>query len=228
MKIEIINLSKTYKNGKVGLSPLQFNIQSGSIVALTGGNGAGKSTFIKLLTNVIRPSSGRIKWEGQRFSYMPDDLEFPPNLTAIEGLTLLGAIKNVDDDTISSLLKKVGLFDVRHQKIETFSKGMKQRLSFAQALLSDEEVLILDEPTNGLDPYWVKWFKNCLIEEKRNGRTIIFSTHHLHLVEELADEMLFFQDGNVIIKEKIKDITKTAKSLEEVIIEKLEDVFQLP
>lgn len=224
--IQIKQLSKKYKTGNIGLHPFDFEIEKGSIVALTGGNGAGKSTFIKLLTNIIRPTTGSIQWGAQRFSYMPDDMEFPTNLTGLEAIKLLGALRNVEEEKCSRLLEQVGLYDVRNQKIETFSKGMKQRLCFAQALLSNEKVLILDEPTNGLDPYWIKWMKSFLLEEKRKGKTIIFSTHNFSFVDDIADELLFFYEGHLLIQNKVNTLKLHSSSIENTIVSKLEQLMQ--
>ncbi|BCB04203.1 ABC transporter ATP-binding protein [Bacillus sp. KH172YL63] len=219
-------LTKIYPTGRTGLDSFHYEIPSGTIVALTGGNGAGKSTLIKMLTGIIKPTAGSIDWHGQRFSYMPDDLEFPEVLTAFEALALLGALKNVDRDACQRLLRYVGLENVGHEKIGTFSKGMKQRLAFAQALLSDEEVLILDEPTNGLDPYWIKWMKESLLREKAKGKTIIFSTHELSFAESVADELIFFYEGNTLIRDSVDNLKKSGKSVEDVIVAELEGLIQ--
>ncbi|MEL3971722.1 ABC transporter ATP-binding protein [Rossellomorea oryzaecorticis] len=222
--IQVQSLSKTYKSGKAGLHPFDHQIPQGTALALTGGNGAGKSTLIKLLATIIKPSSGTITPGGRSFSYMPDDLEFPLQLTAIEALGMLGVLKKVDGKRSLQLLKEVGLYDARHQKIGTFSKGMKQRLSFAQAMLSDDDILILDEPTNGLDPYWIKWLKTYLKKERQEGKTIIFSTHDLSLVEDLADEMLFFYEGKVLIRGRVGELRGNGERLEDVIVKRLEEL----
>ncbi|WLR41223.1 ABC transporter ATP-binding protein [Bacillus carboniphilus] len=223
--IEISQLSKKYRTGKIGFQPFTYQVPLGQCVALLGGNGAGKSTFLKLLTNNIRPTTGQVNWGEDQFAYMPDDLEFPANLTAIEAIKLLGTLKKVDSKKCNSLLKEVGLYEVRNERINTYSKGMKQRLSFVQTLLSDEKVLLLDEPTNGLDPYWVKWLKNRLLEEKSKGKTIVFSTHTLSFVEELADEVLFFYEGKVILQDNVKSLLQESRSLEDVIVEKIEKLI---
>ncbi|MCC5803595.1 ABC transporter ATP-binding protein [Rossellomorea vietnamensis] len=220
--IVIHELTKTYKTGKTGLYPLNYEIPKGQIVALTGGNGAGKSTLIKLLTGIMKPTSGSVKWNGQSFSYMPDDLGFPEELTAFEVMKLLGTLKAAESASCQRMLQYVGLEDVQHQRIGTFSKGMKQRLAFAQTLLSKEDILILDEPTNGLDPYWIKWMKKCLLKEKQKGKTIIFSTHELSFAESIADDLLFFYDGKTLIHDALKNLSDSSETLETIIVRELE------
>ena len=222
--IVIQELTKTYKTGKTGLHPLNYEISKGKIVALTGGNGAGKSTLIKLLTGIMKPTSGSVEWNGQSFSYMPDDLGFPEELTAFEVMKLLGTLKNADAASCQQVLEYVGLDDVKNQRIGTFSKGMKQRLAFAQALLSKEDVLILDEPTNGLDPYWIKWMKECLLQEKQKGKTIIFSTHELSFAESIADDLLFFYNGKSLIHDTLKNLRGSSETLETIIVRELENL----
>lgn len=224
MMIKINNLSKRYPNKKYGLYPLNYEIKEGTIVALTGGNGAGKSTFIKLLTGIVRPTTGNITWNRKKYSYMPDDLEFPEHFTALEALEVLGALKNVKLSRCLNVLEYVGLYDVRNEKIGTFSKGMKQRLSFAQVLLADEEALILDEPTNGLDPYWLKWLKESLVSKKESGKTIIFSTHDLTFAEQIADEVLFFYSGSVLLQQSMQALSLKDNTLENIIVAKLEEL----
>ncbi|MFC6040684.1 ABC transporter ATP-binding protein [Paenisporosarcina macmurdoensis] len=224
--IQINQISKTYDTGKVGLHSLDLTITPGEIVALTGGNGAGKSTMIHLLTNILKPTSGTIDWGEKKYSYMPDDLEFPTHVTAWEWLKLLGAFKEVDDKKILRAATDVGLESQLHQRISTFSKGMKQRLAFAQTLLANEDVMILDEPTNGLDPYWVKWMKTTLDAKRKEGKTIIFSTHDLSFVEEIADVMLFFHEGKVLFQYKAQEWRAKPKSLESIVIDQLVQVYE--
>ncbi|MCZ8538340.1 ABC transporter ATP-binding protein [Paenisporosarcina quisquiliarum] len=222
--IRINQISKTYKMGKVGLHPMDLLIAPGEIIAFIGGNGAGKSTLIQLLTNILKPTTGTIDWGEQQFSYMPDDLEFPTHVTAWELLKLLGAIKAVEDEKVLLAATTVGLQNHLHQRIETFSKGMKQRLAFAQTLLANEDVMILDEPTNGLDPYWVKWMQTILDAKRKEGKTIIFSTHDISFVERLADKMLFFNEGRVLFQYQAKEWRENPKSLEETILDQLNRV----
>ena len=197
--LEANHLSNVYKNNR-GLKDVSFTVQKGRILALAGGNGAGKSTLIRLLTGQEKPMSGELKWqESQAIRYMPDDVDFPSMLTAAEVLQLLSSLKRIDKKEQEQVLKRVGLWDVRKQRVQQFSKGMRQRLNLAQSLLGAGSLLILDEPTNGLDPFWIAELKKMMLEQKEMGNTVIFSTHLLGFVEEVADDVLVLHEGNILL-----------------------------
>lgn len=202
------DLVKQYSK-RTQIGEINFSIQEGEIFALCGGNGAGKSTLIKMLTGIIKPSSGNIRLHGKvvnplendfkmLFSYMPDVMLLPEQLTAREVLRFFGQLRRVSNERVEKVLELTGLSEVGDQLINHYSKGMQQRLSLAQALLPDVKLLILDEPTNGLDPFWVYRLKEILLEEQRAGTTIIFTTHILSFVEELANRVAFLEKGKVI------------------------------
>lgn len=227
--LELKQISKIYRNGSK-VEDISFSIGKGEIVALCGGNGAGKSTLIKIITGIIRQTGGEVLQDGktadtisrryrESFSYMPDDMLFPRQLTAKEVLSFFSALRGVPGERADEVLELVGLYGEKHRQISRFSKGMQQRLSFAQALLADTPLLIMDEPTNGLDPYWVWKFKEIIQEEKRKGKAILFTTHILPLVEEIADKAVFLEEGKLIHFDTVKEIMKTgdgAVSLESV------------
>ena len=205
--IRIEGLAKHYSPTKK-IRDISFSINKPEIFALCGGNGAGKSTLIKMLTGIMKPTKGKILIDGKQvdtqrkeikelFSYMPDEMLFPRQLTGLEVLTFFARLRGISDEKVTDALQQVGLFDVRNMQIKQYSKGMQQRLSLAQALLPEVQLRILDEPTNGLDPLWVYRFKEIIQEEKRQGRTIFFTTHILSLVEELADRAAFMQEGKL-------------------------------
>lgn len=214
--IEFSTVSKLY-NKTSGVKDVSFNVKSGEVFALCGGNGAGKSTVIKLMTGILQPDRGSIKVNGQdknenefaykeMFSFMPDEMVFPPQLTGQETLRFFARLRNISNERVEAILKQVGLFDVRNQIIKQCSKGMQQRLALAQALLPDASFLILDEPTNGLDPYWVYKFKELILSEKEKGKTIIFTTHILSLVEDIADRAAFMEEGKLILCENVQTL----------------------
>ena len=150
---------------------------------------------------------------------MPDDVDFPHTLTAAEVLKLLASLKKATKEQQENVLREVGLLEVKKQKVRHFSKGMRQRLNLAQSLLGGDGLLIMDEPTNGLDPYWVWKFKEIIQEEKRKGKAILFTTHILPLVEEIADKAVFLEEGKLIHFDTVKEIMKNgdgAVSLESV------------
>ena len=205
--IKLEGLAKHYSETKK-ITDINLTVNKAEIFALCGGNGAGKSTLIKMLTGILKPTAGKILMDGEQvnpgsfayknqFSYMPDEMLFPRQLTGLEVLTFFARLRKIDDEKVSDALKQVGLYEERNMPVKQYSKGMQQRLSLAQALLPDVPLRILDEPTNGLDPYWVYRFKEIMMEEKRQGRTIFLTTHILSLVEELADRAAFMEGGSI-------------------------------
>ncbi|MGV2940308.1 ABC transporter ATP-binding protein [Mesobacillus sp. LC4] len=205
--IRIEGLAKHYSETK-RINDITFTIEKPEIFALCGGNGAGKSTLIKMLTGMMKPTAGKVLMDGQvidpqkqdfknLFSYMPDEMLFPRQLTGLEVLIFFARLRGINNEKVIATLQQVGLYDVKNMQIKQYSKGMQQRLSLAQALLPDVPLRILDEPTNGLDPLWVYRFKEIVQEEKKQGRTIFFTTHILSLVEELADRAAFMQEGQL-------------------------------
>ena len=206
MLVEAKSLSNIYGNGR-GLIEATFSMQEGRILALAGGNGAGKSTLIRLLTGQEKQKSGELLWQvRQDVRYMPDDVDFPSMLTATEILQLLASLKKVGKKEIEEVLKRVGLWEVRKQKVQQFSKGMRQRLNLAQSLLGSGRLLILDEPTNGLDPFWIAELKKMMLEEKEKGCTVLFSTHLLAFAEDLADDILILHEGKVLATGDLQEV----------------------
>jgi len=208
--VEIHQLSKSVKKKQL-LMPLNYQLDKGKIFALCGGNGAGKSTLIKLITRLIKPTTGHVKINGitgnknkrdfiKQFGYMPDDFKFNKSFTTKETIKFYARMKKISEARYKETLEEVGLLDKINDKVGSFSKGMNQRLLLAQSLLANPNILILDEPTNGLDPYWVQQFCDLMIKAKDNGQTVIFSTHDLHVAEQIADEVMFLSSGEVISK----------------------------
>lgn len=223
MLLEANKLSHVYDNRR-GLQEASFSLQTGRVLALVGGNGAGKSTLIRLLTGQEKQKSGEIIWhKPQTIRYMPDDVDFPSMLSAIEILQLLASFKNVEKEEQENVLRRVALWDVRKQRVKQFSKGMRQRLNLAQSLLGNGSLLILDEPTNGLDPFWIAELKKIMLEEKSKGCTVIFSTHLLAFAEEVADDVLVLHEGKILISGSLKEILlqENSSSLENLWLKKL-------
>ncbi|WP_025114850.1 ABC transporter ATP-binding protein [Lysinibacillus fusiformis] len=221
--LEARNIANVYENGR-GLKEATFTLHSGKVLALVGSNGAGKSTLIRLLTGQEKGKSGEMIWhKPEVIRYMPDDVNFPTMLTAAEIFELLASLKQVAQDEQECILKRVSLWDVRNQPAKQFSKGMLQRLNLAQSLLGSGTLLILDEPTNGLDPFWIAQLKNVMLEEKNKGNTVIFSTHLLSFAEEIADDVLVLHDGEIIISGAITEIftQENSTSLEEIWLKRL-------
>lgn len=208
MIVEARNLQQIYKNNR-GIHEANFKIRKGRIVALAGGNGAGKSTLIRMLTRQEKPSGGKLIWHYEEFvRYMPDDVDFPSTLTAEEVLGLLASLKKVGKVEQDEMLKRVGLFEVKKQKVSSFSKGMRQRLNLAQSLIGGDGLIIMDEPTNGLDPYWIAQLKEIMVAERNRGATVLFSTHMLAFAENLADDVIILHEGRMLAAGELQQLLK--------------------
>lgn len=219
--LKISQLSKTYGKKQV-LAPTDLTVYDGECVVLCGGNGAGKSTLIKLITGIERPTTGNFEFTVQnkkKFGFMPDQMYFSPELTALEVLRYYANFLGVKEDKVCNLLKKVGLWDVRNQRVGSFSKGMSQRINLAQALLADVDVYIFDEPTNGLDPYWVIEFKKIIHDLKAEGKTILLTSHIMRDVVEISDRVIILFEGQVMEDGSLDEIYSRQQC------DNLEDVF---
>lgn len=203
--LHVNKLCKVMK-GKALVQNVSFTIHAGQILALCGGNGAGKSTVLRMVAGIMLPTSGEVSVNGQsptskrtRFAeqigYMPDDFRFSHSLSAEETLQFWADLKNVGTDRVIDVLDMVGLGNHKKQRVTTFSKGMRQRLLFAQAVLSKPPLLIMDEPTNGLDPYWMQEFAQLMKSIRAEGQMVVFSTHQLEIAEDVADEVVFLNQG---------------------------------
>ena len=219
--LEIKGVTKTYGK-KTVLHPTNLEIKTGKCVAVCGGNGAGKSTLIKIITGIEKATTGSIQFhtkDKKQFSYMPDHMNFHSELTPVEVLDYYASFIGAKKEKIQEVLEKVGLWDKRNNKVGSFSKGMTQRVNLAQALLADVDLYILDEPTNGLDPFWVIQFKQILQELINKGKTVVLSSHIMRDVVEICDEIVILFEGKV----------KSAGTLEEIYSEtgctSLEEVF---
>jgi len=211
MKLDIDNLTKVYSGGVRALSAFSLQLGPG-VLGLLGPNGAGKSTLMRILATVTRPTSGRVTWNGADISrdpdvlrselgYLPQDFGVYPNLTAVEFLEYIAAVKGLSGPAarrrIDELLVLVNLADVRRRPIGGFSGGMRQRVGIAQALLNDPRLLIVDEPTAGLDPEERVRFRN-LLSELGGERTVILSTHIVSDVEAVATEIALIAQGRLL------------------------------
>ncbi|MBG9588652.1 ABC transporter ATP-binding protein [Cytobacillus firmus] len=222
MIVELKELSKAYKK-KTALAPLNLHIDQGECIVLCGGNGAGKSTMIKMLTGVESPTTGSVMFHSKQqkpFAYMPDQMMFPAELTPYEILDYYARFLNKDKETIKLALEKTGLWSERNQKAGGFSKGMSQRLNLAQCLLADTDIYILDEPTDGLDPYWVIQLKKIIKELKEKNKTIIISSHIMRDAIEISDKLIILFNGKIKFHGTLDQAYREYKcsSLEEVFL----------
>ncbi|AFQ45302.1 ABC transporter ATP-binding protein [Desulfosporosinus meridiei] len=193
----------------VAVNKLNMSIEQGEIFALLGHNGAGKSTLIKMILGLVNPTSGGILIDeleyGQKskeiknlIGYLPERMNFYDNLSAWETLTFYAKLKGVSANRCEEALGQVGLADVKHRKVGAFSKGMQQRLGLAQAIIHRPKLLVLDEPTTGLDPIGILELKEMIRTWNKEGTTMFFSSHNLSDVQELAENIAIMHKGSVV------------------------------
>ena len=209
MELEFSNLTKEFGQFRA-VNEVSYTMQNG-VYGLLGVNGAGKTTLMRMLTTLMKPTSGQITWDGQDIfemdgkyrkllGYLPQDFGFYPDFSVYDYLMYIAALKGirpaVAKQRVKELLKQVGLIKARHKKMKTLSGGMKRRAGIAQAMLNDPRILILDEPTAGLDPSERIRFRN-LISELSEDRIVLLSTHIVSDVEYIANEILLMQDGQL-------------------------------
>lgn len=207
-RLEIKSASKVFKK-KIALHPFSLKVAAGECIALCGGNGAGKSTLLHILAGISSPGEGTVIIEDvdllknrksyvSLIGYMPDEFYAQETLTVQEFLCFYGSFRNIPQTRIMEVIRILGLEEKKHEMVKHLSKGMRQRLLFGQAWAATPAVLILDEPTNGLDPYWIDVFITLLKDIKNSGSTIIFSTHMMDVASEVADRVLFMEDGKLV------------------------------
>ena len=225
--IQINDLTKTYRGGVKALDGISLDIGMG-MFGLVGPNGAGKTTLMRILAGLLRPSSGRVIAFGHDMStasgrlaakanlgYLPQELGLYPNLNAYEFLDYMAILKGVTDATerkrqINDLLEKVRLTDVAKRRLKTYSGGMKRRIGIAQALLGNPRLLIVDEPTAGLDPEERVRFRN-LLADMALERTIILSTHIVEDISQSCNDLAVMRSGNVIFRGSPSDLIERAR-----------------
>lgn len=219
--IKCNNLIKKYDDRNV-VDNISFSVNKGTIFALLGANGAGKTTTIKMILNLIEKDSGDIAIkEGSKIGYSPETPHLPEFMTAKELMhfygKLLGMSKVDREKEIEELLDKVNMIEYKSKKIKGFSKGMLQRLGVAQSLLNNPDIVILDEPTAGLDAFGRIEMIDLIKELKNEGKTIILNSHILNDVEKIADEGIIIKRGK-IMEVWNKEMKKEGLSLEEIFI----------
>lgn len=221
--IESKNLCKKYKNQLV-LDKVSIKVPEGKVYGLLGPNGAGKSTLLKLISQVIRPDSGQIYYknkpiENKDLLEIGAIIENPaiyPNLTAYENLEILTTLLAIDKGEINHVLKLVGLDKTGNKLSKDFSLGMKQRLGIAMALINNPKLLILDEPTNGLDPVGISELRELIRSFSKENISVILSSHILSEVDQVADRIGIINEGRLSYE---KDKTNDQAELEEIFMQ---------
>ncbi|MEB2302192.1 ABC transporter ATP-binding protein [Lysinibacillus xylanilyticus] len=232
--ITLSNVSKSFELQQV-VKDLSLNIPEGSLYGFLGPNGAGKTTTMRVLIGLIAADKGEIFFKGKNikdwnkslFNHVGCFIDSPsyyPNLTAYENLAYIQKITKKPLSEVKRVLKITGIYNAKDKKVKNFSMGMKQRLGLAFAMLNDPDILILDEPTNGLDPEGIHEIRNFLIKLcKDEGKTIFVSSHNLAEIEMMADYIALINQGELIYDGKLEDVLISeeyivkAKQTEEVI-----------
>ena len=239
-KLEIVNLTKSYKH-KNANENINLTLESG-VYGLLGPNGAGKTTLMKQIATLKCPTSGKILYNGEDINslddkyrevvgYLPQDFDAYKNFSAKDFLLYIGALKGLRKDEAKiktdKLLNLVGLYEVRNKAISKFSGGMKRRVGIAQALLNDPKVLILDEPTAGLDPQERARFRN-LLSQIGKETIVILSTHIISDIESVAKETIMIKDGKVLLKGTHKEILDDMRGkVYSITVESEDEVYKI-
>lgn len=208
-------LTKSYKGFKA-VDGLSIEVQPKMVYGLLGPNGSGKTTTLGMLLGVIRPSSGSFSWfengekdeNRKRIGALLETPNFYPYLTAVQNLEITAKIKDIPNakEEIDRVLKAVDLFDRKDSKFSTYSLGMKQRLAIGATLIGDPEVLVLDEPTNGLDPQGIKDIRDLIIKIGQEGKTILIASHILDEIEKICTHCAILRKGNLLRTGTISEI----------------------
>jgi len=220
--IELVELTKKYGT-LTAVDHLNLSIGKGEIFGLLGPNGAGKSTTILMMLGLTEPDSGSVRVNGidpvsrpievkRRVGYLPEDVGFYRELTGYENLLYTARLNSIPDSTCKGeaerLLKRVGLKDAANKKVGTYSRGMRQRLGLAGVLIKNPDIIILDEPTLGIDPTGVRDFLNLIVTlGKEEEITVLFSSHHLHQVQQVCDRVGIFVDGKLLAEGNIRSLS---------------------
>ncbi len=215
--LELTDLVKDF-DGKRAVDGFSLQLKKGEILGLLGPNGAGKTTTIRMILDIIAPDSGSIKILGEnfsekmknRFGYLPEERGLYRKLKVSEVLHFFGSLKGMKKNEIKTegckLLEKFGLEDYLDKRVEELSKGMAQKLQFIITILHSPELLILDEPFSGLDPINIELVKDIILEKKREGITIIFSTHLMEYAEKIVDTVVMINRGRKVLDGPLAEI----------------------
>jgi len=219
--LELQNLSKSYR-GIPAIVNLNFRVNAGEVVGYLGANGSGKSTTVKIITGLLQPNEGRVLFQGKNIrddlvsfrdvlGYVPEEAHLYTYLSGLEYLQLVGRLRGLSERLIgvkaNRLLQLLGLESWRHSPISVYSKGMKQRVLIAAALMHDPKLLIFDEPLSGLDVLSSRLFKDLLQELTRAGKAILYISHVLEVVEQICDRVVVIAQGKILADARPSELT---------------------
>ena len=204
----------------VALDGVSFTVEPGRIFGLLGANGAGKTTSMRIVLDILRPDEGRVTWHGtenialprRTWGYLPEERGLYPRMKVGEQLRFFAALYGVSDADaraeIADWLERFRIPDYLDRRVEELSKGNQQKIQFVAAILHDPEVLIMDEPFTGLDPVNVRLLKEAFLEMRDRGKTLIFSTHQMETVEELCESIAIVDRGRVVVSGPVRDVKR--------------------
>lgn len=230
MILETINLSKRF-GSIVAADKINLGVEEGSAYGLLGPNGSGKTTTLGMVMSVLKPDSGEFRWFDKlaysntykRIGCLLEVPNFLPYLSLYRNLELIARIREVSIDDIDRALDETGLIKRRGYRFDTLSLGMKQRLAIASTLLGDPEVLVLDEPANGLDPEGIAEVRNLILDQREKGKTIIMASHILDEVEKVCTHVGVLKNGKVISSGKVEELLL----IDDMIVVGAEDIMKL-
>jgi len=217
--VEAESLTKRF--GEVSaVTDLSFALEAGTITGFLGPNGAGKTTTLRMILGLVAPTSGRALVFDHPYATLPraalrigavlEATDFHPGRSGRDHLRMLGQAADIPDSRADEVLRLVDLGDAAHRRVKGYSLGMRQRLGLAAALLGDPELLILDEPANGLDPEGVRWLRDFLHKLSSEGRTVLISSHVLAEVAQTADRVLIISRGQLVLSSSLTELTARA------------------
>ncbi len=225
--ITVGKLTKRY-GPETAVDGLSFSVQAGKVTGFLGPNGAGKTTTMKSMLGLVEPTSGAATIKGQSYGELSkptkvvgalvEENTFHPGRTGRAHLRILATAAGLPASRIDEVLKLVDLEKAANRKVKGYSMGMKQRLSLAAALLGDPNILILDEPANGLDPQGIHWLREFLKNFASGGRTVFISSHVLSEVAQIAEEIIVIDKGQLVTQQPLNQLVKPGDNLEEVFI----------
>ncbi|HTF61925.1 MAG TPA: ABC transporter ATP-binding protein [Edaphobacter sp.] len=219
--LEVQNLSKRYR-GIPAVNDVSFRIAPGEVVGYLGPNGSGKSTTVKIITGILQPSAGRVLFEGkdiqdnlagfrEALGYVPEEAHVYTHLSGLEYLQLIGRLRGIEEQLLEEranrLLELLWLRSSRHSPISSYSKGMKQRVLLAAALLHNPRLLVFDEPLSGLDVVSSRLFKDLLCELSGEGKAILYISHVLEVVEQVCDRVIVLSQGKILADAPPSELT---------------------